>query len=116
MPLPDPNIFGPATLSVTQGIGAFNSFLPRLSEVRKANPHDNPDVAADVRMGEVAGVALTMGIGVIASSLTGSPVPAFTAAITCLVIIFLYESVLRADNPMVPASAKPTLPSNVRTQ
>lgn len=100
--LPNPAIFGPATLSVTQGITAFNTFLPKLSEVRKANPQDNPDIAADVRMGEVAGCALTLGIGIIASSLTGSPAPTVSALIICFVLVTLYESTLHSNKPFEP--------------
>lgn len=102
MPLPNPDIFGPATLAVTQGVSSFNTFLPKFSDVRKNHPATNPDFAADVRMGEVAAVTLTIGVGVIASSLTGSPVPVATAAITCLILVMLYESTLRADAPFEP--------------
>lgn len=102
MPLPNPDVFGPATLAVTQGITAFNSMLPKISEVRKNHPADNPDFAADVRMGEIAASALTLGVGCIASSLTGSPAPTIVAALTCLVLIILYESTLRANRPLEP--------------
>lgn len=102
MPLPDPDIFGPATLSVTQGITAFSTFLPKLSEVRKATPENNPDIAGDVRMGEVAAATITLGMGMIASSLTGSPVPAFASLIMTCVLIGIYETALRADMPLNP--------------
>lgn len=103
-----PELVGPATLGVTQGISAFTTFLPKLSEVRKAGPND-VDTAADVRLGEIAAVTLTIGIGVITSSLTGSPVPAYTAVFMCLVLVCLYESTLRADRPFEPKSAFLTL-------
>lgn len=93
------DMFGPAMLSVTSGIQAFNSLLPRLSEVRKADPVNNPDIAADVRMGEVAASALTMGVGMIASSLTQSPLPAITGLVMALILVAVYESALRSDKP-----------------
>lgn len=96
----DAAMFGPAVLSVTQGISAFTTFLPRFTDVRRADPLNNPDVAADVRMGELAATALTMGVGVIASSLTQSAVPAVTALLVCALLVFLYESTLRTDRPM----------------
>lgn len=102
MPLPNPDVFGPASLAVTQGVTAFSTFLPKFSDVRKNHPDDNPDFAADVRMGEVAAVTVTMGIGLIASSLTGSAAPAIVSALTCLVLVVLYESTLRANRPMEP--------------
>lgn len=93
------DLFGPAMLGVTAGINTFASMLPKLTDIRKADPVNNPDVAADVRMGEVAGVTLTMGIGVIASSLTRSSVPTFTALVMCVILVGVYESALRADRP-----------------
>jgi hypothetical protein len=105
MPLPDPNIFGPATLSVTQGITAFSSFLPRLSEVRKASISSDPDIAGDVRMGEVAATTITLGMGLIASSLTGSTVPVVASVLMSTVLICIYESALRMDKPLNPKGA-----------
>lgn len=86
-------------LGVTAGINTFANFLPKFSDIRKADPVNNPDIAADVRMGELAGVTLTMGIGVIASSLTRSSVPTFTALVMCVFLVGVYESALRADRP-----------------
>lgn len=94
-----PDITGTALLSVTQGISAFGAFLPKISEVRRADPVNNPDVAADIRMGEVAAATLTLGIGVIASSLTGSAVPVYTALLMATILVCLYESTLRAHRP-----------------
>ncbi len=101
MALPNPEIFGPATLSMSQAISGFNSFLPKLSEVRKAAPND-PDMAGDVRMGEVGASTLVLGVGIIASSLTGSPAPIVTGMFMCLVMICLYEIALRGDRPFNP--------------
>ncbi|HET7414768.1 MAG TPA: hypothetical protein VFI97_03630 [Arthrobacter sp.] len=97
---PNPAIFGPASLCVTQGISAFTAFLPHFTEVRKADPSANPDVVTDVRMGEIAAVTLTLGVGVIASSLTGSPVPAVVSAITAAVLVTLYEAALAQKGSM----------------
>ncbi len=92
-------MFGPAAMAVTQGIGAFNIFLPRFTDVRRNNPQDNPDFAADVRTGEVAACVITMGVGCIASYFTGSPEPAITALFICVVLVALYESTLRSTAP-----------------
>jgi hypothetical protein len=93
------DMFGPAMIGVTSGIQAFQNLLPKLSDVRKADPVNNPDIAADVRMGEIGGVALTLGIGVISSSLTKSPLPTMTALMMCIVLVAVYESALRANRP-----------------
>lgn len=102
----NPNIFGPASLAMTQGFTAFNAFLPKLTDVRKNNPADNPDFAGDVRLGEIAAAGLTLGMGLMISSLTGSPAPTVVAALLAFGLVFMYESVLRADRPMEP---KPNL-------
>lgn len=102
----DPSLLGPSTLAVSNGITAFNSFLPKLSEVRKADPQANPDIAADVRLGEVAAVAVTMGVSMIASSFTGSSAPVLTGAFVSLILVCVYESALRADRPFEAKGSK----------
>lgn len=96
----DPAILGIAMTTVSQGANAFQQYVPKLADIRKSN--GDPEIIGDVRMGEVAAVALTMGVGVIASSLTGSPTPAVVAAIICISLVILYESALRADRPFEP--------------
>jgi|SRR5215211_1571005 len=96
------DIVGPATLSITSGMSAFQFFLPKLSDVRKADAVKNPEMVGDVRMGEVAGITLCVGIGVIVSSLTGSSVPAVVAVIMATILVFVYESALRGDRPWEP--------------
>jgi hypothetical protein len=103
MPLPNPDMFGPSTLVLGQAIGAFSTFLPKFSEVRAAHPSSNSDVVADVRMGEVAATALTVGVGAIASSLTGSPAPMIVGILTAFILVGLYEAALNAD----PNAGKP---------
>ncbi len=93
------DLFGPAMLSVTTGVQAFYTLLPKLSEIRKADPVNNPDIAADVRMGEVGAVALTLGVGAIASSLTRSPLPAITGLVMAVVLVGVYETALRSHSP-----------------
>lgn len=90
---------GTAALAITQGVAAFNSFLPPLSEVRKGSV-DNPEFAGDVRMGEIAACALTVGVGTIVSSLTGDPVPVYVAVVVSIGLVIMYETTLRKDRPM----------------
>lgn len=92
----DPGIFGPASLGMTQAIAQFQTFLPSFTEIRKADPNEDAAMVQDVRMGELAAVLLTLGIGGMVSSLTGSPVPAVVSAVTCFGLVCLYESALRA--------------------
>jgi hypothetical protein len=103
MPLPNPDIFGPSTLVLGQTVTAFQAFLPNFTEIRAAHPSTNPELAADVRMGEIAAGSLTIGVGIIASSLTGSPAPLVVGIITAGILVTLYESALNAD----PNTGKP---------
>lgn len=102
--MPSPEVVGAATLAASQGFSAFQFFLPRLSDVRKANAETNPDIVGDVRLGEVAALTLSIGIGAIVSSLTGSTVPAFVALLIGLVLVFIYEAALTGDRLMNPVS------------
>lgn len=81
-------------LAVTSSVGMFTSFLPPLSDVRKTV--GEPDVANDVRLGEAAAAALAIAIGLMASSMTGSPVPAMLAIVCVGSLVIMYESILRS--------------------
>ena len=83
---------GLALTSATQASSAFPQYMPKFSEIRKAEPGDS--IAADVRMGEIAAITITLGVGVIASYLSGSSVPALAALAMCAILVALYEYAL----------------------
>ena len=89
----DPAALGAATLALTQSVGLFQTILPPFTEIRKADPADTGFVA-DVRMAETGAVALSLGIGLIASGMTGSPAPAVIAVVSTVGLVILYESAL----------------------
>ncbi len=95
-------MIGPFSLIVSIAFGAFTHFLPPLSEVRRGDPANNPDLVGDVRMGEIAAITLTIGVGTIMSSLAKSPVPAFMALLIVLVLVCLYETALNGNKPGNP--------------
>lgn len=80
-------------LSVTQSVVVFTALLPPFSTVRKGDKND-PDMRADVRLGEMASSALVISIGLIASGVTGSPGPAMASVVCALALVAMYESVL----------------------
>lgn len=96
------DIMGPAALSISQGISAFQFFLPKLSDVRKADPANDPDIVGDVRMGEIAAITLCVGVGAIVSSLSRSAIPAVVSALMAGILVCLYESALHKDKPGNP--------------
>lgn len=99
MPVNDPVTLSVTTVAITTAVGAFYQMLPPISEVRKRSASE-PEFAADVRVGEVAASAIALGIGAIASSLSGSPTPVLVSGIFALGFVFLYESTLRGDRPL----------------
>lgn len=94
------SVTGSTLLVVTASVTAFTALMPKFGEVRRAV--GNPDTVNDVRMGEVAALGMTVAIGVTASSLTKSPVPAMVGVVSALALVCMYESVLQA----IPTESK----------
>lgn len=91
---------GIAAIALTQSMAQFQAYMPKLSEIRRADPQADADMVGDVRIGEVAAFVGSIGVGVIVSSLTGDPTPAYVSVAVCLILIALYESVLRSHRPL----------------
>lgn len=98
MPVP-PELIGPATLAMTQSLSLFTTFLPKFTDIKNGSSHD-PGFATDVRMGELAAATLTIGIGTVASGLTGSSVPIGISILMVVALVMLYESALRYEGPV----------------
>lgn len=81
-------------LAVTSSVTVFTALLPPFSEVRKSV--NEPHIVNDVRLGEVASLTLVVAIGVTASALTHSPVPAAASIVAGIALVCMYESVLSA--------------------
>src|SRR6266540_5110625 len=99
------NVTGSTLLVVTASVTAFTTVLPKIGEVRRAST--DSDTARDVRMGEAAALGMTVAIGVTASSLSKSPVPAMVGIVSALALVLMYESVLQT----VPAKGKVNVPT-----
>ena len=93
----DPGRIGPTTMGLTQAISLFQGFLPKFSDIRSKNPADNPEFVKDVRMGMLAASLLTIGIGAIMSSLTGTPYPAVVSLVAVVGLMSLYETALQSN-------------------
>lgn len=89
---------------MTNSVVVFTSLLPPFADVRKASPMDH-DMVNDVRLGEVAASALVIGVGVVASNVTGSSAPTIVSAIAAVALVAMYESVLRGTSSPSPALA-----------
>lgn len=95
----DRNI-GVATLALSQSYAQFQTYMPRLAEVRRADPTHDIDIVGDVRVGEIAAFIGSLGVGIIVSSITGDPLPAYVSVASCLILITMYEIVLRSRGAM----------------
>lgn len=87
---------GLAALAMTQSYAQFSTYMPRLSEVRRADPSTDPDIAADVRVGAIAALVGSLGVGVMVSTISGNKLPAYVSLISSLILITMYEIVLRS--------------------
>jgi len=83
-------------LAVTSSVSVFGSLLPPFADVRKSI--NNPDMIRDVRMGEVAAFTVVTSIGLMASTMTKSPVPAMVAIVSAGTLAVMYEMTLK-HNP-----------------
>jgi hypothetical protein len=87
-----------SSVSVGQTVAAYQFFLPPLREVRQADPTDST-MRGDVFLGQVAAGALSIGVGVSFSLLTGSYIPVWVAGFTALIIAGMYhKALMTGDN------------------
>jgi len=87
-------------LAVSMGVTVFQQMSPPLSEIRKRTPRDDPSFAADVRVGECAATAITVGVGIIASGLAGSSIPLWIAILVSGMMVAVYEVTLNRYRPL----------------
>lgn len=89
----DPNAITASTVSIGQSIFAYSFFLPRLSEVRRADPED-PHIRGDVMLGQLAAGSVSMAVGAMLSWMTASQVPAMTTLFIAAIIAAIYQYAL----------------------
>ena len=77
-----------------EGVSAFKSFLPSLAEVRRGDS----ETKIDVRIGEIAACAITLTVGVLISTLENTATPVAIAVAICVVMVAIYETVLRMES------------------
>lgn len=92
----DSNVIGISVLALTQAVTIYHQFLPPLTEIRKTDRSDHTGVM-DVRIGEAASAALTIGVGAILSSMTKQKQPLLISVIASLILVGIYEYVLGCD-------------------
>lgn len=84
---------GPATVSLTQTVACFFTFLPGFPHVRTSTPGD--ETSKDVRSGEFAASIIAIGVGGIITALTKNSTPLLVSVITAGMLVLVYEVRLR---------------------
>lgn len=92
----NPEMLGPATLTMGQGLGMFQSFMPKFTDIASHPFGSDPGFERDCRMAEMAASAVSLGVGIMVSQMTGSPVPAVVAVVVVVSLLALYEKALRS--------------------
>lgn len=95
----DPIALSVSTMAISTTLGAFYQFMPPIAEIRKRGTSDQ-SFCGDVRIGEVMATTLAVGIGAVASYLSGSPVPALVGIVLAFALVAGYETTLRANRPL----------------
>lgn len=82
-----------ASLSIPLTITSYQFFLPKLGEVRRAEP-DDAYMRGDVYLGQLAAGATSVSVGAMLTLLTGSKVPLWTSVFVALIIAGVYQYAL----------------------
>lgn len=72
----DPGALAVSSIAIAQTVTAYSAFLPRLNEVRR---DASTDMRADVYIGQIAAGGVSLLVGFIITSLTGSKLPLFVS-------------------------------------
>lgn len=82
-----------ATVSLGQTVMSYSFFLPKLSEVRRADPADS-GMRGDVVLGQIAAGSLSLATGLLLSWMTGSRLPTLASVFIIIVIASMYHYAL----------------------
>lgn len=93
--MPNPDALGPASISIGTATSAFMGFLPKFSDVRRAEP-DDEGMTRDILFGQIAACSVAIGTGVIVSALSGSPIPAFVSVLMSAILVWCYQNARKA--------------------
>ena len=91
-----PELISLAMLALTQSVTVFHQFLPPLTEIKHYDKSNRME-SSDVRLGEFASVALTVGIGAVMSTLSGTTEPLMISVIAAAGLVAIYEYALKVS-------------------
>lgn len=88
-----------ATISIGQTIAAYQFFLPKLQDVRKADSADE-DMRADVLIGQLAAGSVSMTVGGMLTAMTGSQAPVWATLFIAVVMAVIYQYTMNGNRVM----------------
>lgn len=77
-----------STIAIGQTVFAYSYFLPRLSEVRRAN---DAATRGDVLLGQLAAGSVSLAVGGLLSWMTSSSLPVLTTLLIAAIIAAVYQ-------------------------
>lgn len=86
----DPGMVSISAIAIGQTVVAYQFFLPRISEVRRADPSDAA-MQGDVVLGQIGAGAVSMAVAVVVAVLSGSAVPVWVALVVAAIIAGIYH-------------------------
>lgn len=95
----DPNGVTASTIAIGQTVFSYSYFLPRLSEVRRADAGD-PMMRGDVMLGQLAAGAVSVTVGMLLTWMTGSSLPVVTTLAIAVIIAVIYQYALTGTRVM----------------
>lgn len=88
-----------AAISLGQTIVAYQYFLPRLADVRRADLTDTR-MRGDVRLGQLAAGGVALAIGILLSVMAESALPVWVTLIIAGIIAAVYQIALNGQDVM----------------
>lgn len=88
-----------SSIAIGQTVFNYSYFLPRLGEVRRAEPGDSM-MRGDVLLGQLAASAVSVTVGMLLTWMTGSSLPVMTTIAIAVIIAVIYQYALNGSRVM----------------
>lgn len=86
-----------SAIAIGQTVVAYQFFLPRMSDVRRASPADTA-MQKDVIVGQLGAGALSLAVGGLLAVLTRSATPVYASLFVAAVIAVVYHYAMNGSN------------------
>lgn len=95
----DAAALGAASIAIGQTVVAYQIFLPRLGEVRRADT-DDPMMRGDVLLGQLAAGSVSVMVGLMLTQMSGSRMPLMVSLFIAVLIAGIYQYALNGNRVM----------------